>query len=187
MIPRLIKAAEFSLQFPPPSSAARRPLILDPQDLDLSAERPQVHDLRLYKTSNRKKYDAAAARGGPDHPEVLIHTDKLLLETCTSNIALHLPGEPGEPEWVTPIIRRDNACLLNGVVRREMLERGLIREADVTVDDWRRCVKENRDIVGFNGFRSVARFFRTLSAMSAVSADMRRGIWRAAVGAEVDV
>ncbi len=68
------------------------------------------------------------------------------------------PGEPGEPEWVTPIIRRKDACLLNGVVRRELLERGLIREADVTMDNWQQCVKEDRDVVGFNGFRSVARF-----------------------------
>lgn len=157
--------------------------MLDPQTLDLAAERTQVHDMRLYKTSNRKKYDGAAARGGPDRPEVLIHTDKLLLETCTSNIALHLPGEPGQPEWVTPAIRRGDACLLNGVVRRELLDRGLIREADVTMDDWRRCVKEDKDIVGFNGFRLVGYLSRDSAA---VSAEMIRGVWRAAVRAEVD-
>ena len=48
-----------------PSDA--RPLLLDPQDTDISAESSSSRDLRLYKTTDRALYDAAAARAGQSH------------------------------------------------------------------------------------------------------------------------
>lgn len=129
--------------------------MLDPFTTDLASENGLLHDLRLHKTSKRAMYEDAAARGGPNHPEVLLHTDRLVLETCTSNVALYSPGSEGQPDWVTPKIIQGRAAFLNGVVRRELLGRGLIREAEVTLEDWDRCVRKGRPIVGFNGFRCV--------------------------------
>jgi branched-subunit amino acid aminotransferase/4-amino-4-deoxychorismate lyase len=106
----------------------------------------------LYKTTQREVYDSAFLRGGSSHPEVLLHTATHLLETTTSNIALHIPARNGEADWLTPRLQGESP-FLDGVVRRELLKRGLIREGEVQVEDWERCKMEGRGVVGFNGLR----------------------------------
>ncbi|OCF41437.1 TIGR00730 family protein [Kwoniella heveanensis CBS 569] len=110
------------------TATARRPLILDPIVTDLSQKDSDELDLRLYKTTDRGMYDTAYARGGallpPDvHPEVLLHTSSLVLETTTSNIAVLPPlssststasttghNQKHNPEttrkWLTPRLTR---------------------------------------------------------------------------------
>lgn len=135
-------------------------------------------------------YDAAAARAPAQYAagcEVLLWSDQgLLLETCTSNVALWLPKRhPGpeaegstvdqgggvaadgdEGEWVTPRLsalhantksasEHAMAVFLDGVVRQELLARGVINEGEVTVQDFERCRAEGRPVIGFNGLRWV--------------------------------
>jgi branched-subunit amino acid aminotransferase/4-amino-4-deoxychorismate lyase len=138
-------------------------LILDPHATAL--EDTLDRDVWLYKTTQRAHYDAASVRGGPSHPEVLLHTPTHLLETATSNVALRLPLPPkgdaagaSEHEWVTPCLA-ETRPFLDGTVRQELLERGVIREGEVTVEDWERCRVESKGgvvvVVGFNGLRWV--------------------------------
>lgn len=152
VLPAPADAPPFSLMFPPASPFTPRALVLDPYITDLGDQSEVELDWRRHKTTHREIYDQATARGGPSHPEVLLHTCDRLLETATSNIALHLPGNKDESEWITPALNGD-AVFLNGVVRRELLERGLIREGNVTVNDFERCRLEGRRIIGFNGLR----------------------------------
>ncbi len=87
-------------------------------------------------------------------PEVLLHTATHILETTTSNIALHIPpSDSSEPEWVTPYLDRQQLPFLNGVMRQRLLEDGVIREGEVTVDDWETVKREGRRVIGFNGLR----------------------------------
>lgn len=48
-----------------------------------------------------------------------------------------------------------SAVFLDGVVRQELLARGDIREGAVTVDDFERCKREGRPVIGFNGLQYV--------------------------------
>lgn len=139
----------FDITLPPHSSKPRRRLIFDPSSTIIS---PKDHSIpfRLNKTTYRSIYTAPTAPYPPG-TEVLLHTPEILLETCTSNIALHIPGEQGQAEWVTPKLS-GRAAFLSGTVRAELLERGVIREGEVTVEDWERCRREKRGVVGFNGF-----------------------------------
>ena len=87
-------------------------------------------------------------------PEVLLHTDTHILETTTSNIALHLPlSAPGEPEWVTPKLDKDWVPFLDGVMRRHLLKICMLREGEVTVQDWERAKRDGTRVIGFNGLR----------------------------------
>jgi hypothetical protein len=140
-------------------------LILDPRATSL--EDTLDRDTWLYKTTQRAHYDAASVRGGPSHPEVLLHTSTHLLETATSNVALRLPlplppnkdaAGKLEYEWVTPCLT-ETRPFLDGTVRQELLERGVIREGEVTIEDWKTCRVESKEgevvVVGFNGLRWV--------------------------------
>ena len=49
--------------------------------------------------------------------------------------------------------RKGKAVFLDGVVRQELLYRGMIQEGEVTVQDFERCKAEGRPIIGFNGLR----------------------------------
>ncbi|WVF72080.1 hypothetical protein IAT40_006892 [Kwoniella sp. CBS 6097] len=120
----------------------------------------------------------------PDlHPEVLLHTSTRILETTTSNIAV-LPtvppanlsdsGTDSSPtrKWLTPRLRSTNAnercdedeedqekgrggIFLNGVMRRYLLENGIIQESDITVDQLLQIWRDGGRIIGFNGLRGV--------------------------------
>lgn len=86
----------------------------------------------------------------PCHPEVLLHTSTHLLETTTSNIAILSPSG----QWITPSIS-SSTPLLNGVVRRFLLESGVIEEGELTLADFERVKAEGGRIIGFNGLRGI--------------------------------
>jgi hypothetical protein len=54
-------------------------------------------------------------------------------------------GDPGDPQAL--------AVFLDGVVRQELIARGVMREGEVSVGDWEMCRREGRPVVGFNGLR----------------------------------
>jgi branched-subunit amino acid aminotransferase/4-amino-4-deoxychorismate lyase len=91
---------------------------------------------------------------GVDHPEVLLRTSTHLLETVTSNIAIYSPRE-GQPDWATPRLHPKERPFLDGVMRQYLLAEGVIREEDLTVDDWEKAKREGRRVIGFNGLRWV--------------------------------
>ncbi|KAI9638051.1 uncharacterized protein MKK02DRAFT_42433 [Dioszegia hungarica] len=171
-------AGRFDLTLPPLPTQPRRRLVLSPSSTSLP---PLETPFRLFKTTHRPMYTAPLAPYPPG-TEVLLHTGTHLLETCTSNIALHLPDpdRPEEAEWVTPALRSeleaedgiegeggggdelrglgkrgDTAEFLAGTVRAELIERGVVRVGQVSLGDWERCKREGRGVVGFNGFVGV--------------------------------
>jgi len=122
----------------------------------------------MYKTTDRRIYDEATARvcklylfsytyqkeaddiaDVPSHPEVLLHTSAHLLETATSNIAFQ--SQTGE--WITPILNREKTPFLDGVMRRYLLEQGVIREGALTLRDFEEAKTDGRRVIGFNGLR----------------------------------
>lgn len=105
--------------------------------------------------------DAAArvrARGarlsaGDMYPEVVLHTEAgVLLEGTTSNIALQ---DPSTGQWLTPALGGAEGQMLAGTVRAELLEKGAVKEARLTVGDWERARVEGWRVIGFNGVRGV--------------------------------
>ena len=81
--------------------------------------------------------------------EILLHTSAHLLETATSNIAIKT--ETGE--WITPRLDRTKTPFLDGVMRRYLLDQGLIKEDELGIEDYERARKEGRRVIGFNGLR----------------------------------
>ncbi len=76
----------------------------------------------------------------------------LVTESCTSNIAIHDPQPGHRAEWVTP--RHSPATpFLRGVMRQELIERGQLREEDVTVRRLQEAVRQGKLVVGMNGLR----------------------------------
>ena len=109
-------------------------------------------------------------------PEVLLHTASRLLETTTSNIAFHLPGpDLAQAAWVTPKLDRETSPFLNGVMRRHLLEEGVIREGEVSVEDWERVKSGKGRVIGFNGLRQ-----ESFTVEREATADpLTRGVWEA--------
>jgi len=115
----------------------------------------------MYKTTNREIYDEASARARTftqsslcladvkANKEILLHTTTHLLETATSNIAIQI----GRGEWITPILDRTKTPFLDGVMRRYLLDQGLIKEGELGVEDFEMARREKRRIIGFNGLR----------------------------------
>ncbi|KAK4686873.1 cytokinin riboside 5'-monophosphate phosphoribohydrolase, partial [Tremellales sp. Uapishka_1] len=139
----------------PEGTTTRRPLVLDPID----TEPEDDPHLRMYKTVERSMYDCASARGSKlhpelSHPEVLLHTSTHLLESATSNIAVYRP-EPGQPDWLTPILDTKEAPFLPGVMREYLLESKIIREGEVRLEDWAEVKRDGGRLIGFNGLRGV--------------------------------
>ena len=95
---------------------------------------------------------AASARPDLDHPEILLRTSTHLLETSTSNIAIQWPKPSGQT-WVTPKLDTTDKPFLDGVMRRYLLAKGLIREQELTVDDWYLARQAGWRVIGFNGLR----------------------------------
>ena len=133
------------------ASSGRRPLVLDPHTSILDEEGEEETDCRLYKTTHRQVYDQAARR--VSGAEVLLHTNDLLLETNTSNVAFWSPQAGSGPLWATPRLRRREAAFLDGVMRRHLLEAGVVREEDLTIEDWERAKRDGVRVIGFNGLR----------------------------------
>lgn len=99
-------------------------------------------------TKSLESADITSA-GAPPKPEVLLHTDRYLLETATSNIAI----QNADGGWLTPRLDRVNAPFLDGVMRRYLLDQGVVQEAELTIDDLHRAKREGRRVIGFNGLR----------------------------------
>ena len=81
--------------------------------------------------------------------EILLHTSTHLLETATSNIAIQ--NEKGE--WITPNLDRGETPFLDGVMRRYLLDQGLIKESELSIEDYENAKREGRRAIGFNGLR----------------------------------
>jgi branched-subunit amino acid aminotransferase/4-amino-4-deoxychorismate lyase len=81
--------------------------------------------------------------------EILLNTSTHLLETATSNIAIQT--ETGE--WITPRLDRAKTPFLDGVMRRYLLDQGLIKEGALSIEDFEKAREEGRRIIGFNGLR----------------------------------
>jgi branched-subunit amino acid aminotransferase/4-amino-4-deoxychorismate lyase len=81
--------------------------------------------------------------------EILLHTSTHLLETATSNIAIQ--NEKGE--WITPKLDRGETPFLDGVIRRYLLDQGLVKEGELGIEDFEKAREEGRRIIGFNGLR----------------------------------
>ncbi|WWC89939.1 uncharacterized protein L201_004868 [Kwoniella dendrophila CBS 6074] len=156
LIPAPKDAGLFKLLPTTSRSETQRPIILDPEITQVEQETSDEIDLRLYKTTNRTMYDEAFTRGdlvSPEiHPEVMLHTNQYILETTTSNIAILLPKQE---KWLTPKLSNDKKPFLNGVMRRYLLQQGIIEEADITLETLNRVKIENSRIIGFNGLRGV--------------------------------
>ena len=86
----------------------------------------------------------------------MLHDGTDLLETVTSNIAIHKPGtNPGDPEWITPRLHVRDKPFLHGVMKRYLLDKGILQEGEVTVAAWAEAKREGRRVIGFNGLRWV--------------------------------
>lgn len=81
--------------------------------------------------------------------EILLHTSTHLLETATSNIAIQI----GRGEWVTPQLDKARTPFLDGVMRRYLLDQGLIKEGELSIRDFEKAREEGNRIIGFNGLR----------------------------------
>lgn len=64
------------------------------------------------------------------HTELILTHQGLLTDTRYSNIALQLD----EGQWLTP-----TRPLLKGTMRQYLLDRGIIKEANLSIDDLERC------------------------------------------------
>ncbi|WVQ78376.1 hypothetical protein IAT38_000462 [Cryptococcus sp. DSM 104549] len=142
-----------------PAPELCRPVMLDPELTRPEVEGEEKTARRLYKTSERGIYDAASARGeriSNEHPEVILRTSTNLLETATSNIAILLthPDPSFPPVWVTPRITHSTP-LLNGVMRRFLLDEGVLVEGDLTEKHWESVKNGEGRVIGFNGLRGV--------------------------------
>ncbi|KAJ9100631.1 hypothetical protein QFC21_003675 [Naganishia friedmannii] len=92
--------------------------------------------------------------------------DDLITELTTSNIAIYSPSSLHAAQWITPRLaprpsssddsNDAGAPFLRGVTRTYLLALDKIREADITVREFRRLVREEgRAVVGMNGLRGV--------------------------------
>jgi branched-subunit amino acid aminotransferase/4-amino-4-deoxychorismate lyase len=76
--------------------------------------------------------------------EILLHTSTHLLETATSNIAIQT--ETGE--WITPQLDREKTPFLDGVMRRYLLDQGLIKESNLGIEDYEKAKRDGRRVIG---------------------------------------
>lgn len=83
-----------------------------------------------YKSTDRSQLNALAAQKG-DCDEIIIMKNGLLTDTSFTNLALY-----DGSSWLTP-----KHPLLHGTKRAQLLEAGIIREADLTLEDLKRAQK----------------------------------------------
>jgi len=81
--------------------------------------------------------------------EIFLHTSTHLLETATSNIAI----QSVTGEWITPRLDRKVTPFLDGVMRRFLLDQGLIKEGELDIDDFEKAKRDGKRLIGFNGLR----------------------------------
>jgi para-aminobenzoate synthetase/4-amino-4-deoxychorismate lyase len=127
-----------------PTKAARVRLVIDPRGhvdagaapvggtpgpVRLAVDRSHPVDpadpMLFHKTTDRERYDRAAARFPDADDVVLVNTAGRVTETTRANVAIRIDGR-----WVTPPIEDG---LLPGCERAALLADGTLREAPVTL------------------------------------------------------
>ncbi len=98
-------------------------LAIDPEPVD-AADHALFH-----KTTSRDQYDRRMARHPYVDDVVLVNTEGRVTETCIANIAVLDGGA-----WKTPPIEDG---LLAGIMRGDLLARGVLGEGSITVDELR--------------------------------------------------
>lgn len=83
-----------------------------------------------YKSADRSSFNALVAQKG-DCDEIVIVKHGLLTDTSFTNLAIY-DGK----HWITP-----KRPLLLGTKRAALLDKGIIQEADITLNDLRNAVK----------------------------------------------
>ena len=108
-------------------TSARRPwkLVLDDRPVD--SQDPFL----FHKTTRRQVYEAARRRH-PQADEVLLWNERReITEGLRTNVVLRLADR-----WMTPSL---DSGLLPGVLRQTLLDRGRLREANLSLEDLRRA------------------------------------------------
>jgi len=128
----------------PPTSDDRVLLLrLDP------APTPRDDPCLRHKTTARAAYDAARERAavGGEIFDVLMHNELgQVTETSITNVGLEAAGGG----WITPPL---SCGLLGGVMRAELISRGVLREEAITVADLREALGAGRRLCCFNSVR----------------------------------
>ena len=83
-----------------------------------------------YKSTDRSRLNALVAQKG-DCAEIIIVKHGLLTDTSFTNLAI-FDGK----RWITP-----KHPLLHGTKRAALLDKGIIHEADITLEDLRKAIK----------------------------------------------
>lgn len=83
-----------------------------------------------YKSTDRSRLNALVAQKG-DCDEIIIVKHGLLTDTSFTNLAI-FDGK----RWITP-----KHPLLHGTKRAALLDKGIIHEADITLEDLRKAIK----------------------------------------------
>ena len=108
----------------------------------------------------------AGAGAAPPFDVLMYNEAGEVTECALANVALQ--DAPGVATWSTPPIE---CGLLAGVMRGELLRRGMLRERVISVDELRRAVRAGRRLVAFNALRGVYEVELLLAAGKAKPAD----------------
>ncbi|KAG0283037.1 hypothetical protein BGZ96_012593 [Linnemannia gamsii] len=115
-----------------------------------------------HKTTEREVYNDARTRlglgpvGAPMGDNVpfdviMYNEDDEVMEATIANVAIEVKNpESGVLEWITPPL---SSGLLNGTMRRKLLESGELKERVITVPDLKKAASEGRRIKCFNSVR----------------------------------
>ncbi|KAG0376874.1 hypothetical protein BGX24_007067 [Mortierella sp. AD032] len=115
-----------------------------------------------HKTTEREVYTDARTRlglgpvGGPMGDNVpfdviMYNEEGEVMEATIANVAIEVENpQSGNLEWVTPPL---SSGLLNGTMRRKLLESGELRERVITVEELKKASAEGRRIKCFNSVR----------------------------------
>lgn len=107
-------------------------------------QKPYTSDLDRFKTTWKKDYSTLDSKGVFD---VIYHQNEILLEGSRSNLVLELDGKLYTPKY--------DGRFLPGVCREVLLERGVIEERVLSVEDLARsqrifCINSVRGILEVN-------------------------------------
>ncbi|KAG0276727.1 hypothetical protein BGZ97_010038 [Linnemannia gamsii] len=82
---------------------------------------------------------------------IMYNEDDEVMEATIANVAIEVRSpESGTMEWITPPL---SSGLLNGTMRRKLLESGELKEQVITVTDLKKAAAEGRRIKCFNSVR----------------------------------
>ncbi|KAF9114400.1 hypothetical protein BGX27_010949 [Mortierella sp. AM989] len=123
---------------------------------------PKDNMFLQHKTTERSAYNDARDRrglgpiGAPRSQDeafdvIMYNENNEITETSVANVAIEVESpDSGKLEWVTPPL---SSGLLAGTMRRELLEKGDLREQVIKLDDLKKAVEDNRRIKCFNSVR----------------------------------